>query len=153
MDTMLPERPGAAEALSTANRLRPVLLHLGRHLRREIHVEGVTGGQVSILARLHRQPGAGVNELAGLEGVSAPSMSNAIDRLEAAGLVERVRGGDPDRRRVGLRLTGEGERIVRTVRSRRTAWLSARLRQLSSEDLAAIEAAIEPLGRLVEEAP
>lgn len=143
-------RPTAAEALATANRLRPVLLHLGRHLRREVHVEGVTGGQISILARLHRQPGAGVNELAALEGVSAPSMSQAIDRLEAAGMVERVRGGDADRRRIGLRLTAEGERIVRTVRSRRTAWLSARLRELSAEDLAAVEAAIAPLARLVD---
>jgi DNA-binding MarR family transcriptional regulator len=138
-----------AQALALANRLRPVLLHLGRHLRREVHETGVTAGQVSLLASLCRRPDTGVNELAAIEGISAPSMSNAIDKLEAAGLVQRVRGTEGDRRRVSLRVTAEGERIVRTVRSRRNAWLSSRLRGLSPEEFAAVEAAIEPLIRIV----
>ena len=48
------------DPVTTANRLRPVLLRLARELRREIHSLGVTGGQVSLLiaikddARDHR---------------------------------------------------------------------------------------------------
>jgi hypothetical protein len=41
--------------------------------------------------------------------------------------------------------------VLRRVRSRRTAWLATRLRGLSDEDLAAVEAAIEPLSRLLKE--
>jgi hypothetical protein len=40
---------------------------------------------------------------------------------------------------------------MRSVRSRRTAWLAERLRDLSGEELARIDAALEPLGRLIGE--
>lgn len=146
----LPAGRPAAEAVALANRLRPVLLHLSRHLRREVHETGISAGQVSLLAAISRRPAAGVNDLAASEGISAPAMSNAIDRLEAGGLVTRVRDTGGDRRRVFLQVTAEGDRILRTVRSRRTAWLSARLGGLDAEDFAAVEAAIEPLARLLE---
>ena len=56
-----------------------------------------------------------------------------------------------DRRRVGLALTDEGQRVLRRVRSRRTAWLATRLRGLSPEELDAVEAAVEPLWHLLRE--
>jgi len=149
-DAAPPNNVSAAEALVVANRLRPVLLHLARHLRREVHETGVGAGQVSLLAAIGHRRRVGVNELAASEGISAPSMSNAIDRLEASGLVRRLRDADGDRRRVSLEVTPEGDRILRTVRSRRTAWLTARLRDLSANELAAVAAAIEPLSRLLE---
>jgi DNA-binding MarR family transcriptional regulator len=132
-----------------ANRLRPVLLHVNRHLRRELHALGVSSGQVSILSALRDRPGIGVADLAAGEGTSVPSMSVHIDRLEAGGLVTRRREDAPDRRRVGLTLTPEGARVLRTVRSRRTAWLAARLEALGAGERAAIAAAIEPLAALV----
>jgi hypothetical protein len=70
------------------------------------------------------------------------------DRLETAGLIRRERA--VDRRRVGVFLTDEGYRVVRSVRRRRTAWLAERLERLSAADQAAIEAAIGPLTRLLE---
>jgi DNA-binding MarR family transcriptional regulator len=78
-------------------------------------------------------------------------MSNRVDRLEQDGLVART-PSDDDRRRVGLTLTDEGQRVLRRVRSRRTAWLVTRLGQLSNDELAAVEAAVEPLALLLEEA-
>ena len=47
-------------------------------------------------------------------------------RLEAAGLVRRTQD-EQDGRRRGLSVTDEGERVLRSVKSRRTAWLAARL--------------------------
>src|ERR671934_453081 len=126
-----------------ANRLRPVLHKLNRHLRRETHSLGVTGGQISLLAEIRRSPGIGVRELAALERMSSPGMSKYVARLEQAGLVRRTEGAD--RRRVGLELTEEGQRVLRSVRSRRTAWLATRLRGLGPDELAAVEAAVEPL--------
>jgi DNA-binding MarR family transcriptional regulator len=138
------------DPVTVANRLRPVLLKLNRHLRREIHSLGVTGGQASLLFTIQAHPGIGVRELAALERMSAPGMSKYVGRLEAAGFVTRTPSAD-DRRRIGLRVTPEAERVLRSVKSRRTAWLAARLRDLSDDELAAIDRALEPLAELVDE--
>jgi DNA-binding MarR family transcriptional regulator len=77
-------------------------------------------------------------------------MSGYIDRLEAAGLVGRVRSQE-DRRRVGLTVTDSGVRALRSARSRRTAWLAHRLKRLTDAERAAIAAALEPLALLLAE--
>src|SRR5919201_2940423 len=94
----------AADPVLLANRLRPVLLRLNRELRREIHSLGVTGGQVSLLVQIQKQPGVGVRELAARERMSVPGMSKYVARLESAGLIERREVGG-DRRRVGVHVT------------------------------------------------
>jgi DNA-binding MarR family transcriptional regulator len=139
-----------ADTTAIANQLRPVLLKLNRELRREIHSLGVTGGQVALLVQIKYHPGIGIRELARLERVSVPGMSKFVARLEEAGLVERAPVAG-DQRRVGLSLTANGHKVLRSVKSKRTAWLSARLRQLEPEELEAIDAAIEPLAHLLEE--
>ena len=139
----------AADPVAVANRLRPVLFKLNRALRRELHSLGVTGGQVSLLVQISKRRGIGVRELATLEGMSAPGMSKYVARLERNGLVERGPVGG-DRRRIGLGPTEAGERVLRSVRSRRTAWLAARLRELEPDEIDAIDAAIEPLTRLLD---
>jgi DNA-binding MarR family transcriptional regulator len=149
----LPAAPAATDPLAVANELRPVLLQLVRELRREVHPLGVTGGQVSLLVSIRRTPGVGVRELAGREGVSPAAMSRHVGRLARAGLVRRTRGAGGDRRRVGIELTPEAERVLKLVRSRRTAWLVARLKTLDEDQLAAIEDAVEPLRMLIEARP
>jgi DNA-binding MarR family transcriptional regulator len=140
----------ALEPLAVANRLRPALLKLARELRRESHALGVTGGQVSLLFQISRNRGIGVRDLAALERMSPAAMSGYVDRLERAGLVAKTQNQN-DRRRQGLSVTAEGERVLRSVKSRRTAWLAARLEHLSLEELEAIDAAVEPLLTLLEE--
>jgi DNA-binding MarR family transcriptional regulator len=137
--------------VEVANRLRPVLLQLVRELRREVHPLGVTGGQVSLLVQIKRHPRIGVRELAALERVSPAAMSGAVDRLERAGLVRR-RVDATDRRRQGLTVSEAGARVLRAVKRRRTAWLASKLERLSPEELQAIDAAIEPLAVLLEDA-
>jgi DNA-binding MarR family transcriptional regulator len=141
----------AADPVVVANRLRPVLFKLNRALRRELHSLGVTGGQVSLLVQIRMQRGIGVRELAAREGMSAPGMSKYVARLERDGLVVRGPVGG-DRRRIGLALTEAGERVLRSVKHRRTAWLAARLRELDPAEIDAIDAAIEPLTALLEAA-
>src|SRR6478736_264630 len=143
----MPALATATDPITVANRLRPVLLKLNRHLRREIHSLGVTGGQASLLFTIQRQPGIGVRELAALERMSPPGMSKYVGRLEAAGLIVREPSNE-DRRRIGLRVSPEGERVLRSVKSRRTAWLAARLKQLSEAELETVDAAIESLQEL-----
>jgi DNA-binding MarR family transcriptional regulator len=134
---------------SVASDLRPVLLRLARELRKETEQLGITARQATFLWLVKRSPGLSLAELAAEEGISPPAMSGHVDRLERVGLLERERSTD-DRRRVGLRLTDEGERLMRRVRARRTTWLANRLRMLEPDELQAVEAALPALRRLVE---
>jgi DNA-binding MarR family transcriptional regulator len=136
-------------AVAVANRLRPVLLRLARELRKEARAFGVTGGQAALLAVVERHGRVGLGQLAAEEGVSPPAMSKHVDRLEDAGLVRRLAGAGGDRRRVEIELTQEGKRLVRRIRSQRTAWLADRLEQLDPRALAAVDRAIDPLTALL----
>jgi DNA-binding MarR family transcriptional regulator len=138
----------SADALAIANQLRPVLLRLHRYLRSEAHELGVTSTQASLLAAIQCSPDIGLGELAAQEHMSAPTLVNHIDKLEAAGLVERARNNPNDRRRVGLCVTTAGSQVLQTLRERRTAWLAGRLETLAPDALAAVAAAIEPLQQL-----
>ncbi|HUJ56249.1 MAG TPA: MarR family transcriptional regulator [Gaiellaceae bacterium] len=135
--------------MAVADGLRPTLLRLGRELRRE-KIAGVSPQQVGLLVSIKYAPGMTVGALAADERVSTAAMSKRISRLERDGLVERT-PSEKDRRCVGLTLTDEGQRVLRRVRSRRTAWLATRLDALSPADRAALAAAVEPLTRLLPE--
>jgi DNA-binding MarR family transcriptional regulator len=137
-----------AEPAALADGLRPVLLRLSRELRREAESLGVTSRQVTLLWLVRQRPGLSLRELAAEERISAPALSGHVDRLERAGLLERVRSED-DRRRVGLALTEDGARLLKRVRARRTTWLAQRLQTLEPAELAAVEAALEPLRKLL----
>jgi DNA-binding MarR family transcriptional regulator len=102
------------------------------------------------LASIQQEPGTGVAKLAAQAGVSSASVSVQVRRFERDGLVERTIG--MDRRRVGLKATPQAARVIRSVQSRRTAWLAERLKRLGPEELDAIGAALQPLARLVDEA-
>jgi DNA-binding MarR family transcriptional regulator len=131
-----------------AAELRPVLLRLARELRRETEQLGITARQATLLWLVKRNPGLSLAELAAEEGISPPAMSGHVDRLERAGLIERIRSTG-DRRRIGLRLTEDGVRLLRRVRARRTSWLAGRLSSLDPSELEAIESAIPALVSLV----
>ena len=137
------------DSLTIANELRPVLLRLVRHLRREIHSLGVTGGQVSLLVAIKSNPGITARELADRERISAPGMSGHLVRLEAAELIRRERASD--RRRIGLYLTEEGDRVLRSVKKKRTAWLASRLDRLAPAEREAVARALPALEKLLAE--
>jgi len=137
------------QGLALANDLRPVMLRVARELRKETEQFGITARQATLLWLVKRSPGLTLRALAEAEAITPPALSGHVDRLERAGLLVRVRSA-VDRRRVGLELTPEGERLLRSVRERRTSWLAARLNALEPDALAAIEAAIEPLRELLE---
>ena len=136
--------------LEVANDLRPILLRVARELRKETEQFGVTARQATLLLLVKRSPGLTLRALADAEAISAPALSGHVDRLEDAGLLVRVRSA-VDRRRVGLELTPQGERLLRSVRERRTAWLAERLGGLDPEALAAVAAAVGPLRELLGE--
>jgi DNA-binding MarR family transcriptional regulator len=135
-------------AEGVAAELRPVLLRLARELRKETEQLGITARQATLLWLVKRNPGLSLAELAAEEGISPPAMSGHVDRLERVGLIERVRSTE-DRRRVGLRLTDEGLRLMRRIRARRTTWLADRLGALDASELEAVAAAVPALSQLL----
>ena len=143
---MSPERTSPTPA-ALADQLRPVLLRLSRELRREAQSLGVTGGQVALLIQIKRNPGITASELAERERMSAPGMSGHIARLENAKLIKRARA--EDRRRIGLTITPAGDKILASVRKRRTAWLADRLQGLTDAERATIARALPALEKLL----
>jgi DNA-binding MarR family transcriptional regulator len=147
---LAPPTRSATDTVALVDRLRPVLLRISRELRREARSAGVNAGHVTLLATIDQRPGIGVNELAARERMSPAAMSGHVEKLVREGYVERT-PSESDRRRIGLALTAEGRRVLRNVRSRRTVWLARRLERLSAAEVAAIDAAIEPLALLLDE--
>lgn len=86
----------------------------------------------SVLARLAEEPRT-VGELAGIERVSAPSMSRAVAQLDEQGLVTRS-SDEHDGRLVRLSLTDQGAELVASERARRDAWMTERLERLDPEE-------------------
>ena len=144
MDSLAQENDvrGLAEAL------RPALLRVSRQLRREAQRAGASALDAQLLGVIKKHPGIGVSDLADYEQMAKPTMSSHVKRLEEAGWVARDEALAEDRRRVGIRLTTQGEDALDVIRQRRNDWLAGRLSGLSASDRAALEAAAAPLLRL-----
>src|SRR3954453_339718 len=136
------------DAMAVADSRRPTLLRLARELRRE-KIAGVSPQQVGLLVAIKYAPGVTGGELAADERVSTAAMSKRVSRLQRDGLVARTKS-EADRRCIGLTLTEEGQRALRRVGSRRTAWLASRLSALSPAELASVGAAAESLALVLE---
>ena len=140
-----------SKAAETADRLRPIILKLSRHLRREALKVGMSALDAQLLGVIKLWPGVGVSELAETEQMSRPAMSAHVKRLEAAGwIARRADEADSDKRRVALIVTAQGLQALSAIRRSRNDWLAARLANLTLAERAALEAGLEPLGRLVE---
>jgi DNA-binding MarR family transcriptional regulator len=81
-----------------------------RHVRDPATQGLLSRHQASILDHLDDGSPTTLNDLARHMGVTAATMSLAVDRLERKGYVARLRDG-ADRRRVHLRLTAAGVRV------------------------------------------
>ena len=95
-------------------------IHDTSRLRRIIYNQalkpaGVTRSQAWVLAYLSRQDGMAQSELAAQLDLGKVALGGLVDRLGAAGLVER-RGDARDRRMKRIFLTPAGRRVVNRMR-------------------------------------
>jgi len=94
---------------------------------------GVTGPQLTLLQRVAASPGCGIQELADGLGLTAPTVSVAVRRLEDAGLLERQ--PDPaDGRAVRLFLTGQGQAMQQRAQTFRLNKMRRLLSGLAPEE-------------------
>ncbi len=141
------------KTVKLAAELRPSILRLSRHLRREALRGGSSSVDVQLLGTLREEPGLGVSDLADMEQMSRPAMSAHVKRLMQLGYVQReaVRNSSTaDRRRVGLTVTRSGTQYLRNVTERRDDWLVDRLAELNSDDRTALDRAAKSLRHILE---
>jgi DNA-binding MarR family transcriptional regulator len=132
-----------------AVRLRLAVARTARRLRQEAGEE-LSPSQAAALATIDRHGPLTPSELADRELVRRPTATRVIAVLEEAGLVDRTR--DPaDGRSYLVSLSPAGRELLARVRTRKNAYLSRRLRELSPEERATLDRASAILERLLEE--
>jgi DNA-binding MarR family transcriptional regulator len=130
------------------SRLRLAVTRLSRRLRQQADGEA-TPSQLSALASVERLGPITLGDLAAVERVRPPSMTRIVSGLEEAGFVSRK--VDPkDRRIARVETTVAGQRFLERSRSRKNAYLAARVRTLDPDDRAVLARAAVLLERLLE---
>jgi DNA-binding MarR family transcriptional regulator len=132
-----------------AVRLRLAIARTARRLRQQAGEE-LSPSQIAALATIDRHGPLTPSELATRERIKRPTATRVIARLEESGLVDRTR--DPEDGRSSLvALAPAGRELLERVRTRKDAYLSRRLRELTPDERATLDRAAAILERLLEE--
>lgn len=131
-----------------ATRLRLVLARSARRLRQESDT-GLSPSLTAALATVERHGPLTPSELAARERVQRPTVTRLVCRLEEADLIARA--ADPtDGRSSLISVTPAGRRLLAAGRTRKDAFLSARLDALGADDRATLERAAALLEGMLE---
>jgi DNA-binding MarR family transcriptional regulator len=131
------------------SQLRLAILRLSRRLRQQA-VGEITASQLSALSAVAKRGEVTLGELAAIEQIAPPSMTRIAARLEEQGLLER-RTDASDRRVARVVASPAGEALLAETRTRRDAFLTARLRNLTPEERSILAKAVPLLERLASE--
>ena len=131
-----------------ADRLHSSAIHLLRRLRREDDASGLPAPQLSALSVIVFGGPLTLGALATAEQVRPPTITRLVDKLEAAGLVER--SSDPSDGRIArVAATPKGVKLLHAGRRRRVATLAAALDALTKAERSALSNALPVLERVV----
>ena len=134
-----------------ASRLRLAVARTARRLRQEAG-GGLSPTLTAALASIENHGPLTPSELADKERVKRPTATRLIGTLEENGYVTRT--SDPsDRRSSLIAITPEGRELMRTLRTRKDAYLAQRLSKLTAEERETLARAADLLERLLEEDP
>jgi DNA-binding MarR family transcriptional regulator len=143
----VPSQPQAA-TLALADRLHSAAIHLLRRLRKQDIATGEGPARLSALSVLVFAGAKTLGELAAAEQVKPPTMSRMVAGLARSRLVEIT--ADPhDARRMRIRATPKGTRLLHKGRRLRIAALAAHLDSLAPQPLAQLAEAVEILQGLL----
>lgn len=139
----------SANALTVADRLHSAAIHLLRRVRKQDVATGEGPARLSALSVLVFGGAKTLGELAAAEQVKPPTMSRMVAGLARSRLVAIT--ADPhDARRMQIRATLKGTRLLQKGRQLRVAYLASRLDTLTPEELANLGEAVEILQKLLE---
>jgi DNA-binding MarR family transcriptional regulator len=110
---------------------------------------GMTLSQRRVLGRLRGGPKSAGDIASGL-GISSPSLTRMLTKLEERGLIVRALDSG-DRRRILVGLTAKGERLIDDHRIFKGTSLARAARNLSADDQRSLTESVATLVRLARE--
>lgn len=136
------------ETIAVADHLHSVAIHLLRRVRKQDAATGEGPARLSALSVLVFAGPKTLGELAAAEQVKPPTMSRVAAGLKRSRLIEITR--DPhDARRMSIRATAKGTRLLQQGRQRRIEYLAAHLDSLTPDELGKLGAAANILEKLL----
>jgi DNA-binding MarR family transcriptional regulator len=137
------------DVLAIADRLHSAAIHLLRRVRKQDAATGEGPARLSALSVLVFGGPKTLGELATAEQVKPPTMSRIVAGLARSRLVT-ITADLHDARRMRIRATAKGTRLLHKGRQLRIAYLAAHLGELAPQELATLDEAVEILQRLLE---
>ena len=146
--TALPRIAPRPDVLAVADRLHSTAIHLLRRVRRQDTLSGEGPARLSALSVLVFAGPKTLGELATAEQIKPPTMSRIVSGLARTRLVE-ISADPHDARRLSIRATAKGTRLLQKARRRRIADLASHLDTLPQDTLFRLGEAAEILRRLL----
>jgi len=134
----------AQDRLEVADRLHSASIHLLRHARRQDILSGQGPARLSALSVLVFVGPMTLGQLAAAEQVKPPTMSRIVAGLKRSGL-GKIETDPEDARRVQIRATPKGERLLQQARQRRIQAVADVLGDLSEEQMRLLGEAAETI--------
>jgi len=144
----MPVSSSNPEILEIADRLHSAAIHLLRRVRRQDTATGEGPARLSALSVLVFGGPQTLGELAAAEQVKPPTMSRIVAGLARSRLIE-ITSDPQDARRMRIRATRKGRRLLQKGRELRIADLASQLEALPPEELAKLGETVEILQRLM----
>jgi DNA-binding MarR family transcriptional regulator len=141
--------PLTPDVLAVADRLHSAAIHLLRRVRKQDVATGEGPARLSALSVLVFGGPKTLKELAAAEQVKPPTMSRIVAGLARCRLVAITPDPD-DARRMHIRTTAKGAKLLQKGRELRIAYLASHLDPLTPEELGRLSEAVEILSRLLQ---
>lgn len=136
-------------SLSLADRLHSAAIHLLRRVRQQDTATGEGPARLSALSVLVFGGPKTLGELAAAEQVKPPTMSRIVAGLARSGLI-KITPDAQDARRLQIRASTKGTRLLHEARHRRVAALARHLEALAPLEREKLAEAAEILRNLLE---
>ena len=136
------------ESQFIANQLLAIIMPLTRSVASELRQSEkyLNPAHLGALAMLMERP-CNLSELADYQGVSLPTMSGSISRLETRGWLQRERS-TADRRVVLIKLTPKGRQRFAEMAQQAETFLAGRLALLTPEERETLSSGLTVLQKL-----
>jgi DNA-binding MarR family transcriptional regulator len=135
------------ERIEVADRLHSAAIHLLRHARQQDTLARIGPARLSALSVLVFGGPMTLGRLAAAEQVKPPTMSRIVAGLKRSGLA-RIESDTKDARKILIKTTAKGERLLQQARERRIQLLAEGLAHLRDEDLSLLRRAAEMIERV-----
>jgi DNA-binding MarR family transcriptional regulator len=137
------------DTLALADRLHSAAIHLLRRVRKQDAATGEGPARLSALSVLVFAGPKTLGELAAAEQVKPPTMSRIVAGLKRSHLVE-ISSDPTDARRLHIRATPKGFRLLQRGRQLRIEYLAAHLGSLSRAELSTLGDALDVLKKILD---